>query len=401
MAGFAPDAIPDVAEVREGLSTRFEKHRVAILGAFALVVGGSLALLAMGSVRRDREDRIRAEYHSIVDDYEGDRTLFTPGGDPAPRKDVAKEQAGRLEALRARAKGAEVEPLLLLQLALRWQVAGEDAKAVAVLEELDAGFRDSPVLQIPSFDTDRASLVARLKAQSEARGKFAADLKFVEPKADLSVHALVETDLGAMKIVLFRDVAPKHAEAFLARAKAGAFNGTQAYVVHRGAWIECGGGDRTRNDDPRDDREDDPALALAPEDDARYLVKHRRRTVTSVPLLSGDQADRFAVVIAEARPEFDGVRTPFGQLLDDASASVADRIGSVMTYSQDAKKIGKKEERDFPYTPSSPVRIRRVSVWKEGALDAGHAWDTSRVNTDQPEPGKEETKPEEKTEGGK
>ncbi len=396
MAGFSPDAIPDVADVREGLADRFEKHRIAILGGLAAIVVGSLALLALGSVRRDREDRIRSEYHSIVDDFEGRKTLYAAGGgDPVPQKEVAREQAGRLEDLRPRAKGTEIEPLLLLQLALRWQVAGEDAKALAVLGELDAQFTDAPVRQIPSFDSDRASLVSRLEALSRDRKKFSEGLRFAEPGPDLSTHALVETDLGNMKIVLYRDLARRHAEAFLAQAKSGGFNGTQAYVVRRGEWIECGGGDRTRDDDPKDDREDDPALSLAPEDDARYTVKHRRRTVTSVPLLSGDQADRFAVVLSEAKPDFDSVRTPFGELLDDAGAAVADRLGSAMTYAQDATKIGRKEERDFPFTPSKPVRIRRVSVWKDGVLDPGHAWDTSRVNTDQPEPPKEaEKKPE-------
>ncbi|HEU4394959.1 MAG TPA: hypothetical protein VFS92_05280, partial [Planctomycetota bacterium] len=66
---------------------------------------------------------------------------------------------------------------------------------------------------------------------------------------------------------------------------------------------------------------------------------------------------------------------------------VADRLGGAMVYGEDAVYINRKERTDYPYTPSKPVRVRRVSIWKDGALDAGHTWDTARVGTDTPEPG--------------
>jgi len=142
------------------------------------------------------------------------------------------------------------------------------------------------------------------------------------------------------------------------------------------------------------DREDDPAAALAPEDAARLHVKHRRGMVTSVRLLSGDQGDRFAVVLSETRPDFDANNTPFGELFGDESAGVADRIGSAMTYAQDAVWQGRREQKDYPNTPSRPVTVRRVTIFRDGEIDAGHAWDTSRVGTDQPEPAPEEPKKE-------
>ncbi len=391
MAPFNPESIPDAAEMREGLAHSFEAHRVAILGGLALLVFGSLGLLAYSSVSKDREDRLRAEYHGIVDDLERGRTLYSyAAGEAVPQKEIAADQAKRLEELRARADGSDVEPFILLQLALRYQVSDEDAKALAVLGELRTKHPDSPVLQIQAYDSETATLVDRLEGISKRRSASTTTRKVVEPRPDLSTVALVETDLGTFKIVFYPDLAPRHVAALVDGARAGSFNGTRVYTVRQGNWIELGGGDRTRNDAPRDDRDDDPAVALPPEDASRLYVKHRRRTVTSVRLLSGDQGDRFAVVLSEARADFDATNTPFGELLDDESAAVADRIGSALTYSQDAAWIGRREEKDFPNTPSRPVTIRRISIWKDGVLDKGHTWDTSRVNTDQPEPGKAE-----------
>ena len=94
-------------------------------------------------------------------------------------------------------------------------------------------------------------------------------------------------------------------------------------------------------------------------------------------------------------PLRDGIRTPFGEILDDESAGVADRLGGAMVYGEDAVYLNRRERTDFPWTPSQPVKVWRVSVWKEGALDAGHSWDTSRVNTDTREPGSEPEPPKE------
>jgi cyclophilin family peptidyl-prolyl cis-trans isomerase len=392
VSSFSPDSIPDVSEVREGLVHRLERHRVPILAGIAVAVLGSLGLLAWSSVGRERIENLRTELHSVTDDFRGNRTLYS-GVDAPPNRDLAEDQAKRLEEIRGRAAGTEVEPLVLLHLALRYQVMAEDAKVLALLDEIRAKHPGSSVLRIPSYDSDRAPLVERLASISKRRQAFAAEHRPVEPKPDTSAVALVETDLGKMKVVLYPDLAPRHAEAFLRVAKQGGFNGTRLYSARRGDWIELGGGDRGRNDEARDDRDDDPSVAMPPEDGARLKVKHRRRTVTSVPMLSGDQADRFAVVLSETRPDFDAVRTPFGELLDDESAATADRLGSALTYGEDAAFVNRRERSEFPNTPSRPVILRRVSVWKSGVLDAGHAWDTSRVDTDQPEPAPEENKP--------
>jgi cyclophilin family peptidyl-prolyl cis-trans isomerase len=387
MSTFSPESIPDVADVREDLARRVERWRVPILGGLAVAVLGTLGLVAWSSLRRERLDAVRAELHGIVDDYEGRRSLFRLAGmEPIVDREAAEEQAKRLEELRPRSEGTPVEPWRLLHLALRRQVLEQDDAAIAALRSIKTDHADSPVARLPSYDSDRTSLVDRLVSVSEKRRKFAAERKWVEPKPDASVVALVETDLGRFKIVFYRDLAPKHADAFARTAKAGGFNGTRLYQARKGEHVELGGGDRTRNDEPRDDREDDPALAIAPEDAARHYVKHRRRMVTSVPLLSGDQSDRFAIVLAETKAEFDGIRTPFGELLDDESAGVADRLGNAIVYGEDAAFVNRPQRTDYPWTPSEPVRIWRVSIWREGALDAGHAWDTARVNTETREP---------------
>lgn len=398
MAAFSPEMIPDATEMREGLVGGFERHRGAILGGVALVVFGSLGILAWSSARREKVEALHTRLHAITDDYTGNRSLYTDPNQPANR-DVAEDQAKRLEALLPDTAGTEVEPQVLLQLAIRKQILGEDAKTIALLEEIRAKHPASPVVRIPAYDSDRATLVERLASISKRRSEFTAKHPVVEPKADPSVVALVETDLGRMKIVFYRDLAPKHVEAFLSVAKSGGFNGTKLYLARRGEWIELGGGDATRNAEARDDREDDPARAIGPEDSARLPVRHRRRMVTSVPMLSGDQTDRFAVVIApDKRPEFDAVRTPFGELADDDSAATADRLGAALTYGEDAAYVSRREKTEYPFTPSRAVVVRRVSIWKDGKLDAGHTWNTSRVDTDQVEPEPAEKKP---SDGGK
>jgi peptidyl-prolyl cis-trans isomerase B (cyclophilin B) len=387
MATTTREPLPDVGEFREGLVQRLERWRVPILAGFAVAVLGSLGAFAWSAVRREKVEALRTEMHGILDDFTGGRSLYSFGApDFDGDADLAKEQAAKLEELRLRAAGTEIEPHLLLHLAFRYQVMKEDAKVLALTDELRTKFADSPVARLRSYDSDRSSLVDRVAATSKRRLEFGKDRKVVVPAPDPSVFALVETDLGAMKIVFWPDLAPKHVAAFLEQAKKGAFNGTRCYLARRGEVIELGGGDRTRNDDPLDDRNDLPSLALAPEDEARLYVKHRRRTVTSVRLLSGDQSDRFAVVLSETKPEYDAVNTPFGELLDEASAAVADRLGSTLVYGEDAAFVTDPKKTSHPYTPSRPVIVRRVSIWKEGSLDAGHAWDTARVGTEESEP---------------
>ena len=392
MASFSPDSIPDVADVRDGLFSRLERWRLPILLGLAASVAGILGLVAWISVRHEAEDSLRADMLSIVEDYanyEGRLRVGRFAQDTPASREAAQKEAAKLEALRPRAAGTDVEPWLLLHLALRRQAALEDDAALALLDELKTKHAEAPVLRLPSHGADRASLVDHLIGFSRSRRDSAKERKWVEPKPDRSITALVETDLGSMKLVFYRDLAPKHFEAFAKTAKEGGFNGTRLYRAKRGDSIELGGGDRTRNDEPRDDTEDDAAMSIAPEDTTKVYVRHRRRVVTSVPLLTGDQRDRIAIVLAETKPEFDGIRTPFGELADDESAGVADRLGGAMVYGDDAVYLNRKERTDYPFTPSKPVRVRRVSIWKDGALDAGHTWDTSRVGTDNPEPGTE------------
>jgi cyclophilin family peptidyl-prolyl cis-trans isomerase len=401
MAALTPDSIPDVADIREGLVATLERRRVPILAGLAVAVVGSLGLLAWSSLRREKADALRTELTSVIEDFQGHRMIYSfAGGEPQPDPDVAAAQVKKLEDLRGRVAGTDLEPQVLVQMALRYQALGQDEKVLGVLGELRSGFPEAPILRVQSFDSERMSLVDRIAGISKRRMEFASQHRYVDPKPDPAVSAVVETEIGTMKIVFYRDLAPNHVEAFIQQAKAGAFNGTRMYYARRGEYIELGGGDHTRNAELRDDREDDPELSLAPEDKARNGVKHRRRMVTSVVLLSGDQADRFAVVLSEKRPDFDALRTPFGELLDDPSATVADRLGSALVYGEDSNYIDRREKTDYPYTPSRPVVLRRVSIWKEGALEPGHTWDTSRVNTDQPEPEKqlEEKKDDKKDE---
>lgn len=380
MSTFNADAIPDLDQVRETLVERMERYRYAILGGLAIVVFGSLGLLAWTSLRQERLDSLYAELHlALTAEPARPRTSL------AMSPEDARESLVALESLRERAKGTKVEPLVLFYMAQRRMLAEDDAGALAAAGELRSSFPDDPITSLRVSDSEKVSVLGRIEEFCKSRMEFAAVHKVEPPVADKTYTALVETDLGTMKFAFYRDAAPGHVEAFLDSARKGRFNGTGFYNLHAGEWIEGGGGDHTRNTDPKDDAEDDPNLAIRPED-ARYDVKHVRGVVTSVPLLSGDQADRFAIVLQQNMETFDGQRTPFGELLDDASRDIADRLATQQTYSQDPVYQGHRNATAFPNTPSRPVRIRRISVWKEGVLDAGHTWDTARVGTDQPEP---------------
>jgi cyclophilin family peptidyl-prolyl cis-trans isomerase len=391
----APLPLPDVDSLRDTILEQLDRYRIPILGGLALAVFGGIGLTAWTVVRRDRIHTLHAELHSITDGFDGQTLFKMVGGEfGIPNGEAARSQAERLLALRERARGTEVEPLALYLIGQRWQVAGEDAKALAVLDELQRDFPDAPVLRVPAFDSERTSLASAIAGISRRRAASESAHKYVPPVADPSTVALVEytggAGAGAFKIAFYPEHAPKHVEAFLSQAKSGGFNGTQMYLAQPGDLLAFGGGDRTRNDTPRDDSDDDPALSLPPEEKATFGIRHVRGTVTSVKLLSGDQGDRFAVVLAERKAEFDAGRTPFGEILDAAGLTACDRLAAVTTYSKDVMQQGRIEASSFPNTPSptSRVVLRRVSIWKDGELDAGHTWDTSRVNTDQDEPTK-------------
>jgi cyclophilin family peptidyl-prolyl cis-trans isomerase len=389
-----PTQTPPVpGDLDETILERVERWRVPLLVGLAVVVFGGIGITVWSVVRRDRIHTLHAELHGITDGFDGQTLFLQAGGEYGiPNGTAAVAQAEKLIALREKARGTEVEPLVLFHIAQRWQVAEQDAKCLAALEELTTGFPDAEILRVPSFDSEKASVVSRMQAASRRRGEWAASHKYEAPKADPSTVALVEyaggAGTGQFKIAFYPDRAPLHVQAFVAQAKAGGFNGTRMYTARPGDFLQFGGGDRTRNDLPHDDGEDDPAVSLPPEDAATFGIRHVRGTVTSVKMLSGDQGDRFSVILGAAKKEFDSTRTPFGEILDAAGLAACDTLGSVTTYSKDVMHQGKREERSYPDTPSPAHRVilRRVSIWRNGEIDAGHTWDTSRVGTDADEP---------------
>ncbi len=398
------DSIPDIADVRESLIEKMERYRYAILGGLAVSVFGTLGVLAAVSLRQEKVDALRDQLNAIVAPAGQAKGLLLP--DLRPDPEVVKEQISALDAMREAVKGSPVEPDVLFHLALREQYAGNDDRVLTLAADLKERFPEAPILRVRSFDSETTPLLSHIEAFSRARREFAAAHKVERPAPDASYVARIETSEGEMKVVFFREQAPAHFEAFLRHAKSGAFNGTRIYLVRPGEWIEGGGGDFTRNDDPKDDGEDDAARALPPADAARARVRHTRGTVTSVPLLSGDQSDRFAIVLQEERPEFDGVRSPIGELLDEPSRQVADRIASRLTYGRDPVWTGRRQASAHPNTPSTPITIWRTSIFREGVLDEGHQWDTGRVGSMEPEPSPDPAPPEtptppEEPEGGK
>lgn len=395
-----PDAIPTNEQVRETLFDRFYyPYQKQIWAAFILF---TLAVVGYLGLREVQTRRLNEQWDRYYAALELGREGTGMGNADADRQG-ADQRIPVLTRLAEEFPSDAVTPWALMQVAISQADAGRHDEALAAIQNLQKRFPDFPLFT-ESADAGpggaRRSLADRFSALLASDKQWAAMTAYTHPQPSTKVTALVETSVGNFWLGFYDEFAPDHVANFIQKAKDGYFNGTQVYHLRTGGSPDTptpmlfeGGslaskfGDAGFERDPSLHDRDEPGAILEPEG-ARYRVRHHRGTITSVITPSGESAQRFMVVTAERGLErYDGQNTPFAAVLDrEGSLQTIDRINLSTTYGTHADTKNDPEVfrmRDHPYPT---IWIRRVSIWTDEKVAAGHSWDTSRAATQNPEP---------------
>jgi cyclophilin family peptidyl-prolyl cis-trans isomerase len=394
------DAIPTNEQVRETLFDRFYfPYKKQIWAGILLLSAAIVGYLAVREYRLRRMDEQWTRYAAAIETGRAG----TGAGDPEADRRGADERLGVLRRLVEDFPADPVTPYALNAMVLAQVEAGRYDDALRTLDDLRARFKDF-ALNTQSADAgpggEPRSLAARLEAMIKSEKEWASRTVYQHPQPNTKTMALVETTAGSFWLGFYDELAPVHVANFLELARSGYFNGTQVYDVRTAGTAESptpmlfeAGSAASRYEGPGSTRDpgehdrDDPSATLEPED-ARYRVRHLRGVVSTVSMPSGASARRFMVVAAEGGLErYNGQNTPFAMVLDrEKSFETIDRICRSATYGSDPTTKSDPEVfrmRDHPYPP---VWIRRVTIWSDEKVAAGHTWDTSRAGTTQAEP---------------
>jgi cyclophilin family peptidyl-prolyl cis-trans isomerase len=385
----------------------YEPHKRKIWAGIALFSGAVIAYLGMHTYRDRQVDEMWNRYEEAKQ-----ALALSPVDQPDPT--AAHRQIELLTGLTKDYPNESVTPFALLQLVRAHFALGEYEQAQQVLEKLRSQFKDFPInhLSVQPDASGAAKPIAQviedaIRREKEWSGRHA----YVHHWPSDERLALVETTAGSFWLGFYSEAeeAPKHAEAFIARAKRGDYNGRQVYMVlqsvdGKGERFECGSvasglEDRGGVRDPAAHDRDEPTDTIEAEE-SRTSIHHEYRVVSAVKMDSGESASRFLVVTKRnGITKLNGETTPFAAVMDrEKSLETIDKIGTASTYAThpDTKSAsGTFRMRDHPYPP---IYIRRVSIWSKEKIETGHAWDTARVATDQPEPweaGRTAPKPDE------
>ena len=168
-------------------------------------------------------------------------------------------------------------------------------------------------------------------------------------------EVLVEmnTTLGAVKIKLFPEHAPKTVENFLGHAKSGYYNGIIFHRVIQDFMIQGGdptgtgmGGESIYGEKFEDEFSQDVfnirgALSMAnagPNTNGSqfFIVQNQNLPYPKSALIDGGWPEEVAEVYTQGgTPHLDGRHTVFGQLVDEKSFEVLDKIAAVRVGMQD------------------------------------------------------------------
>jgi cyclophilin family peptidyl-prolyl cis-trans isomerase len=385
----------------------YEPHKRKIWAGIALFFAIVIGYLAVRSIREHQLDE-------AWNRYEEGRKAFTLSLLDAPDATAARNQIEMLSAVAKDYPDASVTPYALLQIVKAHFAIGEYEQAQQTLEKLRSQFRDFPLnnLTIQVDPSGPAKPIAQVIEESIRREKeWSGQHAYVHHWPSDERLALVETSVGSFWMGFYSAAgeAPQHADAFIQRAKRGDYNGRQVYLVlqsvdGKGERFECGslasglqdkGGER---DPATHDR--DEATDTIEAEETRTTIHHEYRVVSAAKMASGESASAFLVVTKRTGlAKLNGDTTPFAAVMDrEKSLETIDRIGQATTYAThaDTKTLsGMFRMRDHPYPP---IYLRRVSIWSKEKLEEGHAWDTARVASENPEPweaGRTSPKPDE------
>ena len=386
----------------------YEPHKRMIwtgIALFAAVVVGYLATRSY----RDRQ------LDEMWNRYEEGKRAFSFELLAAPDPVAARKQIDLLTGLTQDYPDASVTPWALVLVVKAHFALGEYEQAQQTLEKIRTRFKDFPLNNL-SFQADASEpakpfsqvIEDAIRREKDWSGKHA----YVHHWPSEERMALVETTAGSFWIGFYSadGEAPKHVQGFIEHAKRGDYNGRQVYralqsVEGKPERFECGSAASGLEDhggvrDPAAHDRDDPTDAIESEE-TRTTIHHEYRVVSAAKMESGgESASRFVVVAKRnGLAKLNGETTPFAAVMDrEKSLETIDKIGSAPTYATnpDTKDLsGTFRMRDHPYPA---IYIRRVSIWSNEKMEDGHAWDTARVASNQPEPweaGRTSPKPDE------
>lgn len=399
-----PDSIPTSEQVRETLLDRFYyPWKKQIWGGLTVLTVAVVGYLAARQVRERREAEQWDRYQAAL---EVGRTTNPMPGTPEERQG-ADERVQVLRRIAADFPADSVTPWALSEIAKAQVEAGRFDEALETLRDLGARF---PKFALNSESADAGpdgnprALRERMESRIRNERDWVAKTAYVHPQPSTQTLALVETTVGSFWLGFYEEQSPAHVAGFIDHAKRGSYNGTQVYdtrtagtpespspmLFEAGAaasrpetWTDGPAGVRN----PREHDRDEPGATIEGED-SRFSIRHVRGIVSAVVMPSGESNQRFLVVCAPSGlVQYDGQNTPFGMVIDrEGSFGVIDRLSLATTYNTHSATKNDPERftmRDHPYPP---IWIRRVSIWKNEKLDAGHTWDTSRTASQTPEP---------------
>ncbi len=391
-----PDAIPTNEQLRESLADRFyHPYKKLIWAAGAILVAAIVGILGWREYRKAREDEMWTRYTEATKD-------FSPISTGDSDKVAAAKVVEGLRRLVADFPTGSIAPVAMLTICQAQVQLGQYDEALQTLQDLRTRFPDFAINALPA-ETDASggtrSVADRMESVIKRERDWAKERNYVHHWPTDDRLALVETNVGSFWLGFYskKDEAPRHVEEFVKRAKSGFYNGTQVFSdvqAQDGSPMYFEAGSKASGLpehggvlDPAEQDRDDPTDTIEPED-TRTLLRHQYRMVTAGVTDSGESASRFVVVTKrEGMQKFDGQRTPFAAVMDrDKSLDTIDRIGRHTTYATSTEtkdSPGVYRMRDHPYPA---IYIRRVTIWTNEKLEDGHTWDTSRTQTDKPEP---------------
>lgn len=182
-----------------------------------------------------------------------------------------------------------------------------------------------------------------------------AALLLLAPAGVAEELVVLETSMGTMKVRLFRDAAPRTAQAFVDLVDDGFYDGTGFYRVVAGHVIQFGDGGEN-------DRPTVPFEAKTAEEGGHPHVKG---AVGLARDTDPDSGSTEIYVCHAARPHLDGDYTVFGELAE--GTEVLDAIAAVEV---DEEWLGDEGTIAFHH-PREPVTIERA--WVEHTVDEAPA----------------------------
>ena len=353
------ETVPAVEESPRSFMERVEENRKILVGVGILAVIGIVGVVLFNSLGRQAAEE---EWYRLY-------SARPPLGNATALGELADSGS---RDFRAHA---------LFQLAHVATMKRDYAGAIAALDRIEAECGDALLARLPS--PDRRTPLYRL-----LRDRVAADLAWEnehgyddDPKVNEDRVALIETDHGAVWVGFYPDYAPKHVEAFIAKAKAGAYNGTQFYLVTP-TQLRFGG-EMTLDEDDFNDAKPSAAQSYIDPEKGRYRLEHLRGMISSVDFDDGEAIEKLTVTLNRS-PALNKRQTIFAAILKGRGRGMGplDEIrNTAVTYARSDDPLHQSERYvELAGHPVDPVRVTRISIWSKDKIEDGHDWDTTAVD---------------------